>query len=102
LRRGSDRRLGSVCHQSCRISATGKAVCGGGKQCQGWKTKKNIRDPNKRNVGVFHSNPCWKLLKNKNGMEYVKSCMKSWKEGDEYKKFLLSSPAIDENEHDDD
>jgi hypothetical protein len=81
----------------------GQATCGGGIRCQGWGVKTNTRDPNKKKAsGVFQSNPCWKLLKDKRDMDYVKTCLKKWKDGAEYEKFLQSSPAIDENEHDDD
>ena len=95
----------SVAH-NCPMKSARNAKCGGGLRCQGWGVKTNTPDPNKKNdrryMSVYQSNPCWKLLKNTKGMDYVKARIKTWKDGAEYEKFLISSPAIDENEHDDD
>ena len=105
-KRLDDRTTSNSVRHNCPLKPGGNEKCGGGMRCQGWGVKTNTPDPNKKNdrryMSVYQSNPCWKLLKNKKGMDYVKTCIKKWKDGAEYEKFLLSSPAIDENEHDDD
>ena len=91
----------SVAHH-CPLKPGGTEKCGGGPRCQGWGSKTNTRDPTKKKKGIFQSNPCWKLLKNKKGLDYVKTRIQAWKDSDEYKDFLLSSPEVDQDLHDDD